>query len=44
MSDSHVYPVMPSIAQKAHADEAKYQALYQQSITDPEGFGENKAR
>ncbi|OOF02828.1 acetate--CoA ligase [Salinivibrio sp. MA607] len=38
MSDSHVYPVMPSIAQKAHADEAKYQALYQQSITDPEGF------
>ncbi|OOF22809.1 acetate--CoA ligase [Salinivibrio proteolyticus] len=38
MSDSHVYPVMPSIAQKAHADEATYQALYQQSVTDPEGF------
>jgi acetyl-CoA synthetase len=29
---------MPSIAQKAHADEATYQALYQQSVTDPEGF------
>lgn len=38
MSDSHVYPVMPSIAQKAHADEATYQVLYQQSVTDPEGF------
>lgn len=38
MSEVHVYPVNPDIKAKAHADNDTYQAMYQQSVTDPEGF------
>jgi len=38
MSEAHVFPVQDAIAQSAHIDAAKYKAMYQQSISDPEGF------
>ena len=38
MSDSKVYDVLPHAAQRALIDEATYQAMYQRSIKDPEGF------
>ncbi|MFW1677665.1 acetate--CoA ligase [Pontibacter sp. JAM-7] len=33
-----VYPVNPEFAAKAHIDNAKYQAMYEQSINDPDTF------
>ena len=38
MSEQNVYPVDPAFAAKAHADDDKYQAMYEQSINDPEAF------
>ena len=38
MSDSKVYDVLPHAAQRALIDEASYQAMYKDSIEDPEGF------
>src|SRR5690554_5371483 len=38
MSEQNVYPVDPAFAAKAHADNDKYQAMYEQSINDPEAF------
>lgn len=38
MSEQNVYPVDPAFAAKAHADQDKYQAMYEQSINDPETF------
>ncbi|MGF1762587.1 acetate--CoA ligase [Aliivibrio kagoshimensis] len=38
MSEVHVYPVKQQIAQNAHADDAKYREMYQQSVINPEGF------
>ncbi|MBL4832290.1 MAG: acetate--CoA ligase [Aliivibrio sp.] len=38
MSEVHVYPVKQHIAENAHADEAKYREMYQQSVINPEGF------
>ncbi|WP_417356635.1 acetate--CoA ligase [Gallaecimonas pentaromativorans] len=32
------YPVMQHIAESTHVDKAKYQALYQASVNDPEAF------
>jgi acetyl-CoA synthetase len=43
MSEHHIYDVKPETAAHAHIDAAKYQALYQQSITDPEKFWSEQA-
>jgi acetyl-CoA synthetase len=39
-----VYSVPSAIAQKAHIDKEKYDSLYQQSITDPDGFWAEQAK
>ncbi|MGF1742827.1 acetate--CoA ligase [Vibrio profundum] len=38
MSETHVYPVKDNIKRTTHADNDTYLNMYQQSITDPEGF------
>ena len=38
-----VYPVADSFSSTAHIDLKKYQSMYQQSISDPEGFWSNQA-
>jgi acetyl-CoA synthetase len=38
MSEVKVYPVDPEFAAKAHIDNAKYQAMYEQSVNDPDAF------
>jgi acetyl-CoA synthetase len=43
MHDIKVHPVVPAIAASAHIDEAKYKAMYQRSIADPEGFWAEQA-
>ncbi|SDN80798.1 acetate--CoA ligase [Vreelandella arcis] len=40
----NVYPVREDIAANAWADEATYQAMYQQSVDDPEGFWAEQAK
>ncbi len=40
----NVYPVREDIAASAWADEATYQAMYQQSVDDPEGFWAEQAK
>jgi acetyl-CoA synthetase len=44
MSESKLYPVDASVRERAWIDEAEYERLYQESITDPEGFFERMAR
>ncbi|WP_027852679.1 acetate--CoA ligase [Marinobacterium litorale] len=45
MSEEKVYPVDPAFAAKAHIDSEKYQAMYEQSVNDPEAFwGEHGKR
>jgi acetyl-CoA synthetase len=44
MSEHHIYPVKPDIARNAHINAESYQRLYQQSITDPEGFWAEQAK
>ncbi len=45
MSEHHVFPVAPSVAEHALVDKAKYQEMYQQSVADPDGFwGEHGKR
>ncbi|MDN3523476.1 acetate--CoA ligase [Halomonas ramblicola] len=39
-----VHPVRADIAAKAWADREKYQAMYQQSVDDPEGFWADQAK
>lgn len=40
-----VYPVYPEIAAGAHIDSAKYEAMYEQSVNDPDAFwGEHGKR
>lgn len=39
-----VYSVPPAIAEKAHINKEKYDSLYQQSITDPDGFWAEQAK
>ncbi|MCH4564047.1 acetate--CoA ligase [Halomonas sp. EGI 63088] len=39
-----VHPVRDDFAANAHADWAKYQAMYQQSLDDPEGFWAEQAK
>ena len=38
MSDNSLYPVPDSVAQSAWCDEARYRALYEKSVADPEKF------
>jgi acetyl-CoA synthetase len=38
MSDIKVHPVNPDFAAMAHIDNAKYQAMYDQSVNDPDAF------
>ena len=38
MSEEKVYPVDPAFAAKAHIDNDTYQAMYDQSVNDPEAF------
>jgi acetyl-CoA synthetase len=38
-----LYPVPAEVAEKAHIDAARYQAMYQQSLDDPEGFWAEQA-
>ncbi len=35
---SEIYEPSPEIVANAHADKAKYDAMYKESVTDPEGF------
>ncbi|MDX5376413.1 MAG: acetate--CoA ligase, partial [Halomonas sp.] len=44
MTDQHVYPVRDDIAANAWIDREKYQALYKQSVDDPEGFWAEQAK
>jgi acetyl-CoA synthetase len=45
MSEAKVYPVDPEFAAKAHIDNARYQAMYEQSVNDPDAFwGEHGKR
>jgi acetyl-CoA synthetase len=44
MSETQVFPVPPSLAGRAWIDAAKYEALYQRSIKDPEGFWAEQAK
>lgn len=39
-----VYSVPPAVAEKAHINKEKYDSLYQQSITDPDGFWAEQAK
>jgi acetyl-CoA synthetase len=43
MSDEKVYPVPESIAANAHIDAARYEAMYQKSVDDPDGFWSEQA-
>ncbi|MCW4149529.1 acetate--CoA ligase [Halomonas sp. 18H] len=44
MSDQqHIYPVLDGIAAHAWADKATYQAMYQRSVDDPQGFWAEQA-
>lgn len=38
MSDKTIYPVFENIKQKTHANRQQYEAMYQRSIEDNEGF------
>lgn len=39
-----IYPVSPEFAANAHADDAKYTAMYQQSIENPDAFWSEQAQ
>ena len=43
MSEDKLYPVPNTFSSTAHIDSEKYQAMYQQSITEPEKFWEGQA-
>ena len=44
MADNQLFPVSAEWKQRAWIDEAKYQALYKQSIDDPVGFWREQAK
>lgn len=43
MSEVKTYPVPAAVAKQAHIDAATYQAMYQRSLADPEGFWAEQA-
>jgi len=44
MTDSKLYPVLKAFAASSLIDEAGYEAMYQQSISDPEGFWQEQGK
>jgi acetyl-CoA synthetase len=44
MSEGKVYPVPAEWAKRAFIDEPKYKAMYQRSLSDPEGFWREEAK
>ena len=44
MSDVKLYPVPAEVAAHAWINDAKYQAMYKQSVDDPEGFWAEQAQ
>ncbi len=38
MTEHHTFPPTAAMAQNAHADGAKYEAMYAESVSDPDGF------
>ena len=43
MSEVHVYPVPAEVAKNAWVDRAKYDAMYRQSVEDPDTFWTEQA-
>jgi acetyl-CoA synthetase len=43
MSETKIYEIPAQIAAHAHIDQERYQSLYQQSLTDPQGFWAEQA-
>lgn len=43
MSDNKVYPVQQSFAESAHADKETYEAMYKQSVENPDEFWAEQA-
>lgn len=43
MSESKIYPVSSSVESVSHIDQAQYDAMYQRSVEDPEGFWADQA-
>ena len=43
MSESKIYPVSSSVESVSHIDKAQYDAMYQRSVEDPEGFWADQA-
>ena len=44
MSTNNVYPVPEALAQSAHIDQQRYQAMYKQSIENPQDFWAEQAQ
>jgi acetyl-CoA synthetase len=44
MSEEKVYDVPPDWKSRAYIDDAKYQAMYARSVSDPEGFWREEAK
>ncbi len=44
MSEEKVYDVPAPLAQRAYVDDAKYRAMYERSVKDPDGFWADQAR
>ncbi len=44
MSEPEIYPVLATIAQDAHADFARYQAMYRESVENPEEFWKEQSK
>ena len=38
MSEQHIYPVPAEFAAQANVTAEQYEAMYKQSVEDPEGF------
>ena len=43
MSETHVYPVPPEVADRCFINDEQYQAMYRRSVEDPEGFWAEQA-
>ena len=44
MSEEKIYPVSAEWAKRAFINDEKYQAMYQNSVSDPEGFWREQAK
>ncbi len=44
MNNEKIYPVSAAAAARTHLTDAQYRALYQESLTDPDGFWARQAR